>query len=149
MASITVRTRGELTRRQTDPVNAGGQAGYRRNSDTPKADNTPTGYVNNFVGWIFGEDQNTPPNVAADTEKVKADLNHRLQAVSSQLDVLQHRDPQGLHQENRDMKNRIEELEREQRELRGQLEKADAKKFQRASQRAGPTPRAHDITRRE
>jgi hypothetical protein len=90
--------------------------------------------LNGFVGWIFGEDQNQPPNVNQDTDAVKAGVERRLQAVSSQLDVLHHKDPaKGVMQENVDMKNRIQELENEQRALRQQLTQADEKKRQQSA----------------
>jgi len=159
MRGITVsqRREGDVTRRHSDaprakPTMEGG--GYHGAAPPAAAGADSGGWnnVNNFVGWIFGEDHNKPPNINGDTEQVKADIHGRLQAVSSQLDVLQHRDTKGMQKENVDMKNRIQELEREQSTLRQQLEKADAKKRQRAS--AGPTPREYQqrddrVTRRE
>lgn len=129
---------GAVTRRDSKRVEAGGY---------PVAEGAAAGFgMNNFVGWILGEDQNKPPNVNVENEQVKA--VHRLQAVNSQIDALQH--SPGMHKENADMKHRIEELENEKRELSKKLEKADAT-TKRGGSAMPPSARAGGdrITRRE
>jgi len=119
----------------------------------PAADASPSAVfgMNNVFGWILGEDQNKPPNVNGETDQEKE--VQRYQAVTSQLDALQH--TPGMKKENADMKNRIAELENEKRELHDKLQKADAMKRQVT---AAPQPSARAggggsnqprITRRE
>lgn len=134
---------GAVTRRDSRKP-TGEAGGY------PVAETAAAGFgMNNLVGWILGEDQNKPPNVNGETEQVKA-IDRRYQAVTSQLDALQH--SPGMQKENADMKNRIAELENEKRELRNKLEKADSKKRMLpgpglpSARAGGDQPR---ITRRE
>jgi len=121
----STKEEGDVTRRHSNRDKPGGEAGGYPGAATPTGGDSSGFNVNNLVGWILGEDQNKPPNVNGETEQA---IGKRLQAVSSQIDALQH--SPGMMKENVDMKNRITELENEKRELRVKLEKADAKKRQ-------------------
>lgn len=139
------RLQGDMTRRDSEAAQI--RAGTARTESGGSSSSMwPMNIWQQGISSLFGDEQNTPPPGSHADQVAK---EKQLQAVTSQIDVLSKQ--RGILQENGYMKNRIQELENQQKELRIQLQKSMQNNSAMPSgygQAPGPY-QPNDVTRRE